>query len=89
MEQENEIITILKENDRNDEFIGIMRYLTDKAGGNIHDKGVIEITSNSYQGDGNHPKNLVDYQSINNMYASKDQKDGHICFDFKDKQIQI
>mgnify|MGYP001127010220 FL=1 len=23
------------------------------------------------------------------MYASKDQKDGHICFDFKDKQIQI
>ena len=29
------------------EFKGILRYLSDESGGNIHDKGVVEITPNS------------------------------------------
>ena len=44
------------------EFKGIMHYLTNKTGDNIHDKGAVEITSYSIC---NHPKNSVDY--VNNI----------------------
>lgn len=72
------------------EFDGIMNYLTKETGGNIHDNGTIEITSNSINSDNisNHPKNLVDYQE-DNLYCSKDAGEAIICFDFKDKMIQL
>ncbi|KAK8850239.1 hypothetical protein M9Y10_018364 [Tritrichomonas musculus] len=74
--------------EKNNDFRGIMRYLSEECGGNIHDKGVVEITSNSYQSDSYHPKNLVDYGS-NNFYAPKNQENVYVCFDFKDKQVQL
>lgn len=67
------------------EFNGIMRYLTEKTGGNIHVNNTIEITSNSYC---IHPMNLVDYES-DNIFHSKNEKDIFICFDFKDKLVQV
>lgn len=77
-------------NDEN--FNGIMHYLTSKANGNIHDHGTIEITSNSiYETDSNgsyFPRNLVDYQN-DNIYLSKDDGEAFVCFDFKDKSFQI
>lgn len=70
-----------------DEFDGILSYLTKKTGGNIHDNGTIKITSNSIEGN-NHPKNAVDYER-NNIYHSKNQCDSYIVIDFKDKSIQV
>ena len=69
------------------EFNGIMKFLVEETGGNIHDNGTIEITSNSINAD-NHPKNLVDY-SNNNFYYSKDNGNAIICFDFKEKSVQL
>lgn len=46
---------------------GIMHYLTQQTGGNIHDNGTIQITSNSICG-GHQPRNLVDYN--NNIYTT-------------------
>ena len=69
------------------EFEGIMNHLTKETGGNIHDNGTIEITSNSI--DSNfYPKNLVDYKSTN-FYQSKEEPNPFICFDFKDRGIQL
>ena len=68
-------------------FEGILRYLTKKTGSNIHDNGTIEITSNSINGS-YHPKRLVDYESTSD-YDSLDDGGAYVCFDFKDKQIQL
>ena len=70
------------------EFRGIMRYLTEKSNGNIHDNGTINITSNSIYGYGYEPRNSVDYEKTN-YYESKDDGDAFICFDFKDRLIQL
>ncbi|KAK8844869.1 hypothetical protein M9Y10_021040 [Tritrichomonas musculus] len=71
------------------EFDGIMRFLSKTTGGNIYDNGTIDITSNSILDIQKYnPKNLVDYDN-NNGYASKDDGNAFICFDFKDKSIQL
>lgn len=69
------------------EFNGIMKHLTELTGGNIHENKTIEITSNSYQRSG-HPMNLVDYKK-NSEYHSNNDVNTFICFDFKDKKVQI
>lgn len=70
------------------EFEGIMRNLTRETGGNIHDNGTIEITSNMIEGS-DHPKNLVDYESDNRYFPSGNSKGAFACFDFKDKMVQL
>lgn len=72
---------------KGNEFHGIMRYLTVKTGGNIHDNKTIEITSNFALSS---PKNLVDYDnSFNNYNSGPPKSEPKICFDFKDKSIQL
>ncbi|KAK8872153.1 hypothetical protein M9Y10_007915 [Tritrichomonas musculus] len=71
--------------EKNNDFRCIMRYLSEECGGNIHDKGVVEITSSPCQIS---PKCLVDYDN-NNFYASNSQENVYVCFDFKDKQVQL
>ena len=68
------------------EFNGIIKYLTDKTGGNIHDNGTIEVTSNSIEGS-NHPKNLLDTCN----YYGPEIKEANfwVCFDFKNMEIEI
>lgn len=65
-----------------------MKHLTDISHGNIHDKHVIDINSNSIDSS-NHPKKLVDYDE-SNCYISErvTNKYAIIYFDFKDKSIQ-
>lgn len=66
-----------------------MCFLTKKkTGGNLHDNGTIEITSNSIISDPYyHPKNLVDYQQTT-AYKSSKNTESIVCFDFKDQKIQ-
>ena len=46
---ENRYIESVKEFEREEEFEGIMRNLTNENDGNIHDNATVEITSNSIQ----------------------------------------
>lgn len=81
---------ITREHEEVTEFNGLLRYLSNKTGGNIHDNGTIEVTSNSIYSDSHHPKNLLDYQNTEfNSYHSIGRPDGYICFDFKDRKIQL
>ncbi|KAK8880527.1 hypothetical protein M9Y10_003206 [Tritrichomonas musculus] len=77
--------------DKKKQFNGIMRYLSEETSGNIHDNGTINITSNSIYRDNDsyHPKNLVDYQTDNYYESKSGVQDATVCFDFKDKLIQI
>ena len=55
-----------------DEFNGLLRYLTDETGENIHDNETVNITSNSINTDNVKPRNLVDYSNIDTCnYCSK------------------
>ena len=69
------------------EFNGIMHFLTHQTDGNIHENGTIEITSNSIHSS-YHPKHLVDYNK-KNYYHSKNIENSFVCFDFKEKSIQL
>ena len=72
-----------------EEFSGIMNYLNESTNGNIHDNGTVKITSNTFQSENLHPKNLVDYKNDNKNYASNDTENISIQFDFKDRLIQL
>lgn len=73
----------------NYEFNGILWHLTNLSGGNVHDNGTVNITSNSINNILNrHPKNLVDFNR-NNFYQSNGDPDTYIQFDFMDKPVQI
>lgn len=80
---------IQKDHQSGNEFNGLLRYLSDKTKGNIHDNGTINITSNSISGNC-HPKNLVDYQNNeSNWYRSEEKTtDAYVCFDFKNLRVQ-
>ena len=91
-EEESSKKTISIEHQEGREFSGIMKHLSESTGGNIHDNGTIEITSNSIYcyDDGYHPKNLVNYnQSPYTFYHSNGDANTYIRFDFKDKKIQV
>ena len=68
-----------------------MRYLTSKTGGNIHDNGTIEITSNSIWNNNNnhHPKKLVEYDKDSYYDSNCNDINTYIRFDFKDKKVQV
>lgn len=67
---------------------GILHHLSKETEGNIHDKGIIQITSNSVLSHLYHPKNLVDFHE-KNYYHSKDDGNAFVCFDFIDKLVQL
>lgn len=63
--------------------------MTDTTGGNIHDNGTIEITSNSIN-DYNHPKHITDYnQNNSSRYVSENKANSEMVLDFKNYRIQI
>lgn len=73
-------------------FIGIFNFLTTKFGQNPHDKGEIEITTNSMNTSNpiseSHPKNLITPDSRN--YKAKGlEVNAWICFDFKKMSVEI
>ena len=74
---------------KGNEFNGINNYLNQISGGNSHDKGVINITANSCNGDYAHPKCLIDYNNNNYFHSRNDILNIEICFDFKDKLVQL
>ena len=70
------------------ELNGIIRYLTNKTGQNVHDSGTIEVTSN-YTDSVNPPKNVVDFDKENCYTSGNINTDACICFNFKDQEVEI
>ena len=59
---------------------GIIAYLTRECGGNVHDKGVVDVTARSYT---ENAKRVADLLTPS-YYCSRYQPDSWICYDFKD-----
>jgi hypothetical protein len=66
---------------------GIIADLTEKTEGNVHEKGVVNITSKTTQ-DVNSLKEIVNLQA-NTYFWSRDGPGQWICLDFRAKRVQI
>jgi hypothetical protein len=69
-----------------DPFSGILSHLTSVCGGNVHSRGVVEITCSST--DSNQCWQVADH-GWTGFWASGDKADGWICFDFKEKRVSV
>jgi hypothetical protein len=67
---------------------GIISYLTQKHGGNVHDKGIVTITSKSVWSDYDAVRNAADLDS-NSRFKSKDEPGEWICWDFHEMRIRL
>jgi uncharacterized coiled-coil protein SlyX len=65
---------------------GIISYLTRKHAGNVHDKGIVTITSKSVVHD-HDPRNVADLTSGNSS-ISKNEPDQWICWDFHEMRVR-
>jgi hypothetical protein len=68
------------------EFQGIVNALTKKCGGNVHEKGIVNITASS---DASNKAFRVANHGWNNYWYSTSQPNSWICFDFKEKRISL
>lgn len=69
------------------DFNGIIKYLTDKTHGNIHDNGTIDVSSDSILS-GYPPKNLLNTNK-SDQYQSNGCSFAWILFDFKNMQVEL
>ena len=69
-------------------FDGIIAYLTKNCGGNVHDKGAVEITASSVWDNTStfHPKNAADL-GTGSFFCSKNEPNSWICYDFKKLRV--
>ena len=71
---------------KSDPFDGICNYLTQKAGGNIHEKGVIRLSASGTSN--NSFERVLNYQ-WNGYWASNNSPNSYLRFDFKDYTVQL
>lgn len=71
--------------DSNNKFNGILKYLTDKTGGNIVDNGTVSITSNS----ANNPVKYLIYFNTEDYFQYIDKSMANVLFDFKDRSVKL
>ena len=64
---------------------GVIAHLTRECGGNVHDKGMVNITASSVQSC-YHQKHVADL-GTDSLYYSKNEKNTWVCYDFKDRQV--
>ena len=67
-------------------FRGIISHVSEECGGNVHTKGVVNITSSSNYNNQCHQ--VTDY-GWNGHWTTMSEDRSWICFDFKDKTVQL
>jgi hypothetical protein len=67
---------------------GIISYLTRKHGGNVHEQGIVEMTSKSCDDrDGSGVASTVDID-FSGLFISKDAPGQWICWNFRDMRVR-
>ena len=67
------------------ELDGIIAYLTHECNGNVHEKGIVNVTASGTD-DGLVPQNVVDLKS-DHSFRSRYGENQWICYDFKDRRV--
>jgi hypothetical protein len=66
---------------------GIICYLTEKYGGNVADKKIVAVSSNSVHPGSYDAKNAADL-TADNYWHNKYEEDSWICYDFKNLRVR-
>ena len=85
VDKSDESKSIQFELDSNNKFNGILKYLSDKTGGNIVDNGTISLTADSEDCP---VKNMIRFNSTE-YYRHHNQSMAKILFDFKNRSVKI
>ena len=67
---------------------GIIAHLTRECGGNVHDKGVVTVTSSGCDNELCHPKNAADFGS-NSTFEAAQNPSQWICYDFRGQRVSL
>ena len=65
---------------------GIIAHLTRMCGGNVHLKGLVEVTTSSNDGAEFHPWSIADL-GTSSRSRSRDEPNQWLCYDFKDRSV--
>ena len=70
------------------ELDGVISHLTRECGGNVHDKGIVNVTASSVYNNSryHHPKNAAG-SGTEWDYTSSNEEDTWICYDFKERRV--
>jgi hypothetical protein len=68
---------------------GIIAHLTNRCGGNVHDKGIVIATASSVDSTSakDAAKNALDLTVASRFLSSRNEKNDWLCLDFRDKRI--
>ena len=67
---------------------GIIAHLTRKFGGNVHDKGIVNVTSSGFDSSSRLPKNAVDFGTDSRFDQSGSEPQSKwLCYDFKKRRV--
>lgn len=72
----------------NNRFDGIIHYLTTKYDGNVHDRGIVDITSTQLNSYMQIPKYAADLDNIKSYFCSANIRDSWLCYDFKNRVVK-
>lgn len=72
----------------NNRFNGIIHHLTTKYGGNVQDKGIVDVTSTQLNSYSQLPKYVVDLDNIKSYFCSANIRDSWLCYDFKERKVR-
>jgi hypothetical protein len=69
---------------------GIISYLISQHDGNVHDRGIVNISAlDPYGSSSSHrPKNVADLTATNTFFLSKDQPNQMLIYDFQKLRIK-
>ena len=75
--------------DESNPLNGVIAHLTRECGGNVHDKGIVNVTSSTFGSSACEPKLAVNVLNpeTSTWFASKNLPDSWICYDFKDSRV--
>ena len=65
---------------------GVIAQLTRECGGNVHNKGIVNVTASSVANESNHPKNATEFETKQDFY-SQNEPNSWICYDFKERRV--
>lgn len=70
-------------------FEGIIHFLTNQSGGNVHEKGVVDVTGSSENSSARLAKYAVNLSSINeNFFRSENTPNSWLQYDFKEHKMR-
>lgn len=68
-------------------FRGVIHKLTEEFGGNVSEKGVVNVTTSSCFYDG-HPINAVNLENVAQTFCSDNEPNSWLKYDFKNMKIR-